>query len=298
VTRSELIFDLAAAALEGDAAAVQRLASIVADEEERIGHTRVAARLRALIDASDFRLRPGEAIAAPVARSGASLRVANRSMSDVQLTTTNRDTLRALIVEQRHARDLRAVGLEPRHRLLLTGAPGTGKTTVAEAVAKELGVPFRVIQYEDVIGSYLGETSSRLHLLFTEAATSPSVLFLDEFDTLAKERGDHHDNGEVKRVVSTLLLQIDALPSHVLVIAATNHQELLDRAAWRRFQVVIEMPLPDLNERRQFAEVLSKRVGLSATAELTAALDKQSSFADVENLVLDARRREVLSEYL
>jgi len=93
------------------------------------------------------------------------------------------------------------------------------------------------VRYEAVVGSFLGETSSRLRRLFDFARTHPCVLFFDEFDTLGKERGDVHETGEIKRVVSSLLLQIDALPSYVVVVTATNHPELLDRAVWRRFQM-------------------------------------------------------------
>ena len=92
------------------------------------------------------------------------------------------------------------------------------------------------MRYEAVIGSFLGETSGRLKKLFDFVRTHQCVLFFDEFDTLGKERGDVHETGEIKRVVSSLLLQIDALPSHVVVVTATNHAELLDRAVWRRFQ--------------------------------------------------------------
>src|SRR5205807_4472344 len=107
-----------------------------------------------------------------------------------------------------------------------------------------LMVPFVVARYDGLIASYLGETSSRLKKLFDYVRTRQCVLFFDEFDTVGKERGDVHETGEIKRVVSSLLLQIDDLPSHVVVITATNHPELLDRAVWRRFQVRLHLPPP------------------------------------------------------
>lgn len=117
----------------------------------------------------------------------------------------------------------RSYGLEPRHRLLLVGPPGNGKTSLAEGIAEALMLPFLVVRYEGIIGSYLGETASRVARLFDYVRTRQCVLFLDEFDTLGKERGDPQETGEIKRVVSSLLLQLDNLPSHVLVVTATNH---------------------------------------------------------------------------
>lgn len=121
-----------------------------------------------------------------------------------------------------------------------------------------------------VIGSFLGETSSRLKRLFDFVRTHQCVLFFDEFDTLGKERGDTHETGEIKRVVSSLLLQIDALPSHVVVITATNHAELLDRAVWRRFQLRLEMPAPTLAQKedwfRRLQEKLEVPLGMTPVA--------------------------------
>src|SRR5262249_50918218 len=140
---------------------------------------------------------------------------------------------------------LRSYGLEPRHRVLLAGAPGNGKTSLAEGLAQAMMVPLIVPRYDGLIASYLGETASRLRKLFDHFRTKACVLFFDEFDTLGKERGDEHETGEIKRVVSSLLLQIDDLPSHVVVVTATNHPELLDRAVWRRFQLRFELPAPN-----------------------------------------------------
>jgi SpoVK/Ycf46/Vps4 family AAA+-type ATPase len=149
------------------------------------------------------------------------------------------------LVEEQHRADLlRAHGIQPRHRVLLSGPPGNGKTSVAEAIAEALAVQFFTVRYDALIGSYLGETNTRLARLFDYARTTPCVLFFDEFDSVGKERGDIHETGEIKRVVSFLLMQIDQLPSYVVTVAATNHAELLDRAVWRRFQLRLALPQP------------------------------------------------------
>lgn len=170
-------------------------------------------------------------------------------------------TVGNLIAEQKAAAKLRDAGMEPRHRVLLAGPPGNGKTSLASAIAAALGVPLHIVSYEGIIGSYLGESAQRLGRIFDRVRSQPpSVLFFDEFDTIGKERGDTHETGEIKRVVSTLLMQVDALPSHVLMIVATNHPELLDRAAWRRFEVRLELPPPTPAQVGRMFESLADRI--------------------------------------
>jgi len=165
-------------------------------------------------------------------------------MSDLYLEPAVSEACLELVEEQRRADVLRAHGLEPRHRVLLVGPPGNGKTSLAEGLAYEMALPLFTVRYEAVVTSYLGETAQRLKRLFDYVRTEPCVLFFDEFDAMGKERGDVHETGEIKRLVTTLLLQLDDLPSYCVVIGATNHPELLDRATWRRFELRIEIARP------------------------------------------------------
>jgi SpoVK/Ycf46/Vps4 family AAA+-type ATPase len=204
---------------------------------------------------------------------------------------------REVVEEHQRADLLRSHGLEPRHRLLFTGPPGNGKTSLAEAVAHALMVPLVHVRYEGVIGSYLGETASRLRRIFDQVRTQHCVLFFDEFDTLGKERGDPQDTGEIKRVVSSLLLQIDALPSYVVVVTATNHAELLDRAVWRRFQLKVELPKPGAAERTLWFSRFQARLSApfeQTPAQLARALDG-ASFSELRDIGEDIIRRWVLS---
>ncbi|MCY4281082.1 MAG: ATP-binding protein [Acidimicrobiaceae bacterium] len=191
---------------------------------------------------------------------------------------------------------LRSYGLEPRSRVLLDGPPGSGKTTLAEAIACETMLPFYVVRYEGVVSSFLGETASRLDAIFDFARTRRCVLFLDEFDSIAKERSDLHETGEIKRVVSTLLLQIDRLPAHVVVVCSTNHSELLDRAAWRRFQLRLELRAPTRTEAADFLERLRHRLGGDLGLAPRTLADKLpgASYAELEQIAADIRRRLVL----
>lgn len=202
------------------------------------------------------------------------------------------------LVEEHARRDLlRSYGLEPRSKVLLIGPPGSGKTSLAEAIAFELTVPLFVVHYETLIGSFLGETSSRLKKLFDYVRAYPCVLFFDEFDTLGKERGDTHDTGEIKRVVSSLLLQIDDLPSHVVVVTATNHAELLDRAVWRRFQIKMDMPRPTREQVMGWLENFQADMGLRLGVAPRTIADKLKlgSFAELAEFCDDIKRQYVLS---
>ena len=136
------------------------------------------------------------------------------------------------------------IGLEFNMSLLLYGYPGCGKTSAAKYIASQLGLPLVVARLD----SLLGNTAKNIHKIFEFAKKQPCVLFLDEFDAIAKARDDQHELGELKRVVNSLLQNMDEYCQNGILIAATNHHELLDSAIWRRFQTVIEMPKPELEE--------------------------------------------------
>ncbi len=220
-----------------------------------------------------------------------------RRLEDLLLPDLVREATDQLIEEQRRADLLRSHSLEPRHRLLLVGPPGNGKTSLAEAIAEALALPFFVVRYELMIGSYLGETATRLKRMIDYARTQPCVLFFDEFDAIGKERGDKHETGEIKRVVSSLLMQVDDLPSYTIVIAATNHAELLDRAAWRRFQLRVELPQPTTRDISKFIDRFFKRFAESCEMSPAATAKKLGviSFAEAEQFCLDVQRRHVLA---
>jgi SpoVK/Ycf46/Vps4 family AAA+-type ATPase len=220
-----------------------------------------------------------------------------RRVSDLILPKTIRDEVSEFILEAGQASLLRAHSLEPRHTVLLIGPPGTGKTSLAGAIATELGLPFLTVRYEGLVGSFLGETASRLQDIVDYVSHVPSVLFFDEFDSVGKERSDAHETGEIKRVVSSLLLHMDALPSHCVVICATNHPELLDRAVWRRFEVRLELPRPGTAELKEWFGRVQKSLGaIGMTAADFVSRFKGETFSEIEAITLDARRKVVLSQ--
>ncbi|WP_141454725.1 ATP-binding protein [Pseudoxanthomonas sp. z9] len=299
MSRADLIVNLVKAGSEGDQQLFRTTVEAMAAEERAKQHHQLADRLVQNLKSATPRGRTADVIRAHDGGHGGLLYEIEpaRPLDSMLLNDGVRAACRELVEEQQRRDLLRSYGLEPRHRMLLSGAPGNGKTSLAEAVAHELMAPLFVVRYEAVIGSFLGETSSRLKRLFDFVRTHQCVLFFDEFDTLGKERGDTHETGEIKRVVSSLLLQIDALPSHVVVITATNHAELLDRAVWRRFQLRLEMPAPTLEQKEDWFRRLQDKLEapLGMTPKSLAAKLNVGNFSDLEQFCEDVQRRYVLS---
>ncbi len=304
MARSDLLVALVKAGTTGDRHLARTSAeALIADEKAKQHHVladRLHGALRSAANGVPQPNTPPESAArGPSTRDLFVDRIPKRRLDDLLLPTVTRNACDELIEEQRRADVLRSHGLEPRHRILLAGPPGNGKTSLAEAIAESLSVPLLTVRYEAVIGSFLGETAGRLRRVFDFARTTPCVLFFDEFDVVGKERGDIHETGEIKRVVSSLLLQMDDLPSWTIIAAATNHAELLDRAAWRRFQLRLELPAPSERQITQFitsyfeARPINGDLGRSPD-QLARAL-RGSSFAEVEDFCTNVLRRVVLS---
>jgi SpoVK/Ycf46/Vps4 family AAA+-type ATPase len=299
MARSDLLVSLVKAGSTGDKRGFQTAAEALIAEERAKRHDVLAERLSKAIQQNGN----GSYSLAMAMENGHRGRdfiaevTPRRQLEEIILPDAARRDVEELIEEQRRADVLRAYGLEPRSRVLLVGPPGTGKTTLAEAIAEAIAVPLFVVRYESMIGSYLGETAARLKRVFDYARTTPCVLFFDEFDAIGKERGDHHETGEIKRVVTSLLMQIDELPSYTIVAAATNHPELLDRAAWRRFEVRLKLPLPTQKELGSYIEgFLNKFEESPGVAPLSIAKSLgKISYAEAEQFCLDVRRRQVLA---
>ncbi len=186
------------------------------------------------------------------------------------------------------------VGIAPS--LLVHGPPGCGKTELAKHVAAELQLPLLTARTDALISSYLGSTSKNLRVLFEHAMARPCVLFLDEFDAVAKLRDDQHELGELKRVVVSLLQNIDALDNKTVLVAATNHGHLLDRAIWRRFAFKLEMTLPAAAARENlFRQFLGTHAPTGLDLPHLAAAAEGMSGADIRHLCEEARRGAILN---
>lgn len=297
--RADLLINLVKAGTQRDDQLFRSTVEAIAAEERAKRHTALAERLEENLNQHTSQpARPEVVRSFDGGHGGLLFEVQpRRTLGSLVLAPHIVDEAREFIDEHHRVELLRSYGLEPRHRLLLEGPPGNGKTSLAEAIAHELIAPLFVVRYEAVIGSFLGETSGRLKRLFDFVRTHRCVLFFDEFDTLGKERGDIHDTGEIKRVVSSLLLQIDSLPSHVVVVTATNHPELLDRAVWRRFQLRMVLAPPSKVQKINWFRGLESAMGShpEIPAKRIFASIKAESFSDLEQFSQDAQRRFVLS---
>lgn len=299
MARADLILNLVKAGGRGDQTQFQRTVEALAADERAKNHGVLADRLLAQLQLdSNGRSKPPALLSArPLSGPLVAELVPLRRIEDLILPVEAEQAVRELVEEQHRADLLRSHNLEPRNRVLLAGPPGNGKTSLAEAIADALSVPFLVVRYEAIIGSYLGETAQRIGQVFEHARSRQCVLFFDEFDTVGKERGDLHETGEIKRVVSSLLLQIDALPSYVVVVTASNHPELLDRAVWRRFQIRLELPMPKQSQIEEWFKWFEQRTGytLGLSPRSLAQSLRGLSFAEIEDFGTDVLRRSALS---
>ncbi|MBU1834339.1 MAG: ATP-binding protein [Gammaproteobacteria bacterium] len=202
------------------------------------------------------------------------------------------EQLQSLIVEQTQSAVLEEAGLTPIRSLLMTGPPGCGKTTTAGWIASQLDLPLLTLDLATVMSSYLGKTGSNVRAVLEHAQDMPCVLLLDEFDAIAKRRDDDSDVGELKRLVTVLLQAIDDWPSGSLLVAATNHGELLDPAVWRRFDLVIEFPAPT---EAQIANFLKAEID-PFVAEWLSQEIKPESIALLKNSMKLIRKKALLEK--
>ena len=302
MARADLLCDIIKYGLNNDNINFRKAVEAICAEERSKQHNVVAKKIEDILHMSSK--NPMKNTITPSTRNGNGEnivyeKIPEKKLNQLLLPQSIIDNCNALIEEHMRADLLRSYGLEPRNRILLIGPPGNGKTSLAEAIAEALMLPLLTVKYESLIGAYLGETASRLVKLFDYAKTRQCVLFFDEFETIGKERGDIHETGEIKRVVSSLLLQIDALPSYVIAIAATNHDTLLDKAAWRRFQIRMELPKPSRMDLEKWFYLFEKKnsqngftFGLAPSTLARKLLGR--SYAEVEEFGLSVYRQFVL----
>lgn len=294
-------------ALKANASMAANYAGLLADKLERDGQRQQARLVRerlarapaALAHAQDA--SGGELLGGLPVDSDSRLHTVDLSrptQRDVPLVLPTAISTRVneFLQSIRHRDELARVGAAMPNRMLLYGPPGTGKTQTARWLTAQLVVPLLTVRCDTLISSLLGQTSRNLRRVFEHAQQQPCVLFLDEFDVLASARGNERDVGELQRIVIALLQNIDALPEDTILIASTNHEQLLDPAVWRRFPFRVPLPMPDLALRQQLwrqflGELAPSKVDWSDLAERSAG----ASGALVEQVCLDAKRVAVLS---
>lgn len=217
------------------------------------------------------------------------------SFDKIVLTRGSREKIDRVMEEHRNVQLLARYGYTPKRKLLFWGPPGCGKTLTAHYIAHELGIQVGTIRLSSLISSFLGDTGSHIDAVFELANKTPMVLLLDEVDALGKNRDDPNDVGELKRVVNSLLQAMDSFTSkESLIIAASNHEYLLDPALWRRFDDVIEFPKPTLLEIQQDLRRLLNGITLEADLEVISERLDGYSFADIERILTEAVKTMIL----
>jgi SpoVK/Ycf46/Vps4 family AAA+-type ATPase len=215
----------------------------------------------------------------------------NRFLEDLILSQEIRNALERMMREFREWEVLEANGLLPTRRVLFCGPSGCGKTAAAEAIAAELGLPLLYVRFDAVVSSLLGETAANLRRVFDYAQRGQWVMFFDEFDAIGRSRDDPTEHSEIKRVVNSYLQIVDNFSGRSLIIAATNFEQALDPAAWRRFDDVIrfEKPTDEQIQRLVSKRLLPLRFSNSQVAEMVQQLSG-STYADAERVCLDIRK--------
>lgn len=202
--------------------------------------------------------------------------------------------LEGIVLEREKADQLQALGVAPTRSALFVGPPGVGKTQAARWLARELGRPLLTLDLATVMSSFLGRTGNNIRAVLDYARSQESVLLLDEFDSIAKRRDDSTDVGELKRLVTVLLQAIDEWPATGVLVAATNHPELLDPAVWRRFERVITFPAPTGGELRDLITRLLGGGINKGTLDLLAIVLQGGGFADAVKEVNAAKRDSIV----
>lgn len=229
---------------------------------------------------------------------GLSLLKTNVSMDHVILPKKVKEILYDFLNEQKNNKKYLDAGLDPRNKALLFGPPGNGKTQVTKALANYMGCPLYFVRYDALISQKPGETSKRLRAVFDFAKTHRCILFFDEIDAIGKERDDPNETGEMKRVVSMLLVQLDDVPPHVMVLGATNHARMLDRAILRRFHIRVVLPQPSADEFEKYLHMAFEKYGHRPYQNITHRNEMRilgiklqpENFADTEVFVEDCHR--------
>ena len=245
----------------GDDSAFYSVALQVAAREARIGHTRMADDIKKAVDASR-RAAPVSNVTRLAQPRGdlAGLLTATHpevGLRDLVVPPAIAAQIRQVLSEQRQRRTLLDHGFSPAHRVLLEGPPGTGKTMTASVFAHELSLPLFTVRLDSLMSKYMGETASKVRLVFDELADRRGVYLFDEFDALGADRAGN-DVGEARRILNSFLVFLEQSSPESLVVAATNHRSILDHALFRRFDAVLTYVLPD---GRQAGAVIRARLG-------------------------------------
>lgn len=312
--RASLVLNIIESYYKGEAAFIKAV-NILAQEENKKGNEDFALKLLNLINAkpskkasykpanSTFSLSSTATLSQVIPKDKDSamnlIEIIEPSTSFENLVLSNkmRASMLQIVEEWKKAQILTKAGINPTRRVLFYGAPGCGKTVMGFALAKELGLKVAYVRLDTLFSSYLGQTSTNLRKIFDAVSDGTMALFLDEFDSIGKKRDDSQEVGELKRIVITLLQNLDLLPPDVLVIAATNHQHLLDPAVWRRFDIAVAVDQPNTDLRKKLITELLKNYAdkLDFDLEFLVKFTEGMSISRIKDLINQTIKSYLLS---
>lgn len=297
MVRTKHVLDLLRSTAHKDITLFNKTIEQIISDANKKNQKKFAKNISSILSQNSFQFEHSQKTGIVTPRDTLYQITATRSLEDLILPHVISLQVNELIEEHQKRDVLRSYNLEPKNRILLYGPPGNGKTSLAEAISEKLAVPLYILKYEEMIDSLLGKSASKLNEAIAYVKSEHCVLFLDEFESIAKERGDKNENGEIKRIVSSLLLQVDKLPPHVVLITATNHTSLIDRAFWRRFQFHMHLPNPEQSLIEKWFENFQKSRDLDfgISSQMLSEHFKDHSFSDLESFSLDIQRRYVMN---
>ena len=301
------IKSLLRSAKNGDTKHLRSIALQIAASEEKKGHIKFAEEIKKIVsdlDVSPSNLRSININPVPLVQPTGDLKglfeadYSKIKLNDLVLSSELRARIDRLITEQNSKAKLREFNLLPRSKILIVGAPGTGKTMTAKAIAGELQVPVFTVQLDRLLTKYMGEASSKLRLIFEQIKRIKGVYFFDEFDAVGSSRDLGNDIGEIRRILNTFLQFIEQASNDSVILAATNHMSLLDKALFRRFDDVLEYNLPD---KKLIIQVFKYRLNNLDTKNINwEKIAEQSlglSFDEITKICHDIQKLRVLNSY-
>lgn len=298
------LFRIVTGALRLDIQKVRNYTAFLADKMEAAGDRDLAVRLRKLLDESDHELRPAGISVARALPVDSESRFPLLEPVDLKtireppilLTQLQRDIVQEFLSVAKCHSQIEGSDISASMSLLMYGPPGSGKSRLARHIATELGQPLYIARLDGLISSFLGSTAKNIRALFEFASKTPCVLFLDEFDAIAKLRGDNNELGELKRVVNSFVQNLDTIGQHSIVLAATNHQELLDSAVWRRFSYRIEFSYPSSEIRASmWQQFLRPMEFAQREVDLLVDLSEGFSGSDIQDVCTRLHRRRIVT---
>ncbi len=306
MANGKVLRKLIRAGATGDATAFKKVSEAVIAEERQKQHHLLANDLEKILYGesakpsknADLPFLPESPVDKERGLPLLDIRQPHRSIEEIILPNDTLQAVDEFLEENRRCDVLQSYGMKPSSKAIFYGPPGCGKTLTAEVIAFELDLPIAIVRLDALVSSLLGETAANLRKVFDFIAENQMVVLFDEFDAIGKERSDSTEHGELRRVVNAVLQMIDAYAGKSIIIAATNHEQILDTAIWRRFDEAMEFPLPSSEQIKQILVLKLRGVRRQFEVDSKSLLTtlREKSGADIERILRRAIKRMILRE--